>query len=379
MSLALASLLHEWRRYLAAVVALAFSGLLVMSQVGLFTGLVASMTATVDRSRADLLVLGPKAEALFGGASSLPQRVRPQIYLDPDVVEVASFDAAGARWSNLPPPGRKQSTVFVQVRLVDPRPGAVTLPIDYSEDLRIRLMEPLAVAVDRTALQQLGVALGDHAIVNGRTVRVAALLEGYADINSPAVIMSRDSMRLLKLGSAAGTTGPLMVRLRDPAQAMLVRDRLNARSQGAYRAWTRDELSRANERAFLQEQIFALFLGFSMVLGFGIGVGITSMTLRGAILSSIKEFASLRALGVPMRALRGIVMELSLWVGVAGLALTAALTSGVFLLARAGGVPMAFPIAWQINVAVLLLVTAAASGFFSLGMLKKSQPADLLR
>ena len=39
MSLALATLIYEWRRYLAAVVALAFSGLLVLAQVGMFMGI----------------------------------------------------------------------------------------------------------------------------------------------------------------------------------------------------------------------------------------------------------------------------------------------------------------------------------------------------
>ena len=40
MSLALATLIYEWRRYLAAVIALAFSGLLILAQVGMFTGIV---------------------------------------------------------------------------------------------------------------------------------------------------------------------------------------------------------------------------------------------------------------------------------------------------------------------------------------------------
>ena len=40
MSLALATLIYEWRRYMAAVIALAFSGLLILAQVGMFTGIV---------------------------------------------------------------------------------------------------------------------------------------------------------------------------------------------------------------------------------------------------------------------------------------------------------------------------------------------------
>ena len=129
----------------------------------------------------------------------------------------------------------------------------------------------------------------------------------------------------------------------------------------------------------MKEQIIGLFITATVIIGAFIGVAITSMTLRGAILSSIKEFASLRALGVPMNALRGIVLELSLWVGVAGFMVTAVLTFGVYLLALKGGVPMGFPLFWDIFVAILLLVIAGLSGLFSIGMLKKSQPADLLR
>jgi len=71
-------------------------------------------------------------------------------------------------------------------------------------------------------------------------------------------------------------------------------------------------------------------IGFAVVVGAFIGVVITWQTLQGAILANIKEFASLRALGVSMGSLRLIVMELSLWVGAAGLLLTALLTGGIW-------------------------------------------------
>ena len=114
-------------------------------------------------------------------------------------------------------------------------------------------------------------------------------------------------------------------------------------------------------------------------VGTFIGIVITWQTLQGALLANIKEFASLRALGVSMRSLRLIVMELSLWVGIAGLMLTALLTALVWAVATAFGVPLDFPLFIDIPVAVTLLVIAVLSGVLSLGILKKSQPADLLR
>ena len=65
MSLALSTLIYEWRRYLAAIVALAFAGLLVLAVTGLFMGIGKSFNAPIERSSADLMVLGPNAEALF--------------------------------------------------------------------------------------------------------------------------------------------------------------------------------------------------------------------------------------------------------------------------------------------------------------------------
>jgi putative ABC transport system permease protein len=380
MSLALATLLYEWRRYTAAMVALAFAGLLIMAQVGMFTGIVKGVTATLDRSRADIIILPPKMESLINsGGGSLPARLGPQLYLNPEVTEVAPWDIEGGRWVNHPKDGKKAVTTYIDVNMVDTRPGAVTLPTDFTEETRRALMEPYAVAIDESQLNRLGVKLGDEASLNGKTIRVRAILTGYPNINNPSIVASRDTLRLLGLIQNNGKTGPLMVRIADPARAMIVRDQLNKSANKAYRAWTRAELAKANEGALMSEQIIGLFLTFSVVIGFAIGTGITAMTLRGAILSSIKEFASLRALGVPMGALRGIVMELSFWVGVAGLLVTVLFIGGVYLLAVSGGVPMGFPLTWDIGVAVLLLVIAGASGLVSLGVLKKSQPADLLR
>ncbi len=388
MSLALSTLIYEWRRYLAAVIALAFSGLLVLAQVGMFLGIGQSFTATVDRSPAHLFVLPPNQENVLQGG--MPARNLPRIYMHPEVVEVRDIDVGGGTFRNIvnTEPGadrnspearerRKQEGVLLMA--IDPEPGAVTVPTDYPEHVVQALQQPYTVAIDQTALARLGVRLGDRATINGRSVRVAAVLNGYPNMMQPTLATSRQTLRLLRMAYPADRTGSLLVRLRDPSRAEIVRDQLNAESGDRYRVWTRAELSRANETAMFQEQIIGVMLGFSALLGLFIGVGITSQTLRGAILANIKEFASLRALGVSMGSLRRIVLELALWVGVVGLAATALLTAGVAALAGSSGVPMAFSPPFVIAVAVLLMVISILSGMMSLGVLKKSQPADLLR
>lgn len=380
MSLALATLIYEWRRYLAAVIALAFSGVLILSLLGLMTGLVRSITASLDRSRADLIIMPPKMDSIFGPmAVELPSRITPQIYLSTDVRDLSPWELSGAEWRNIPRAGQTQRQAYVQVAMVDPVPDAVTLPRDFGEATRTALQAPLSAVVDRSALNTLGVRVGDVAILRGQTIVVRGAVGGYASVQSPTVFVSRDTMIRLGLMTRGDKTGPLLVRLKDPETALRARDALNARAKGDYRAWLTQDLAKANEKAFMEEQIVGIVLGFSVFLSVLIGLGITSQTLRGAIASNIREFASLRALGVSMAALRGVVLELSFWVGVAGLAATAIMMAGVVGVARLTNVTLGLSLSSTVAIAGMLMMIALVSGFLSLGALARSQPAELLR
>ncbi|KQZ18247.1 ABC transporter permease [Caulobacter sp. Root1472] len=397
MSLALATLLYEWRRYMAAVVALAFSGLLVLAQVGIFVGIGKGFTAQIDRARADIMVLGPGAKALFGGPSGLPRRMIPLVYSHPEVLQVAPLDGSGGRFQNIQSPeeqakadarakqggkgggGGGRKSEFVNVTVIDAIPGFVTVPTDYTLSMVEALRQPYSVAVDQTALKRLGVKKGDKALYNGKTITIGVVTHGYPNIIQPTLVMSRDTLRMLGEADTGQRVGPLMVQIRDPARAEIVAAQLNKKGDGKFRAWTRQELADANSGAMLGDQIIVIILGFSAFLGLLIGVVITWQTLRGAIMANIKEFASLRALGVSMSDLRNIVLELSFWVGVVGVVASGVLTWLVSLAATVSGVPMYFPPLLVVVVAVFLIVIAMVSGFLSLGVLKNSQPADLLR
>ena len=379
MSLALSTLLYEWRRYLAAVIALAVAAVLVLAMTGMFMGISQSFTATVDRSPGELMILAPEAESLFSNNSGQPRRIIPTIYGNPDVVEVQALNFNFGFWSNFPTDGQPAKSMGVQVIMVDPVPGAVTLPIDFTDDLTQVLEEPYAVVVDESSLNKLGVRVGDRAKINGLTVYVHGLTHSYSSIFDAMVFMSRQSGKLLKLLNEGPRVGPLIVKLRDPGRSEQVAAELNAASQGHFKAWTRRHLSESSQKSMLKEGGISVMIGFAVIVGAFIGIVITWQTLQGAILANIKEFASLRALGVSMGSLRLIVMELSLWVGAAGMLLAATITATVWILGRTFGVPMDFPLFVDVPVAIALLIIALASGALSLRVLNKSQPADLLR
>jgi putative ABC transport system permease protein len=390
MSLALSTLLFEWRRYMAAVMALALSGLLVLAMTGVFIGIGKGFTATIERSSADIIIMQPGATSLMGGPSGVPRRFIPLAYRNPQVVEVQPLDGAGGSFQsvkNVDPTMSQAERArqgapkqeFVQASIIDTTPGAVTIPTDYSEELVDALRQPYTVAIDETAVTKLGVKLGDKAIYNGQTVTVVGITRGYPNMMQASIVMSRDTLRMLGQADTGPRVGPLMVKLRDPAQAETVAAQLNALGDGQWKAWTRQELADANAGAMFEEGILVIIIGGCVVLGTIIGVAITWQTLRGAIMANIKEFASLRALGVGMGSLNLIVMELSFWVGLVGVAAAIGLTLLVQMFAAANAVIIALPPVLLIIVGGGLVAISIMSGALSLGILKNSQPADLLR
>ncbi|MGV9010819.1 ABC transporter permease [Brevundimonas sp.] len=390
MSLALSTLLFEWRRYMAAVMALALSGLLVLAMTGVFIGIGKGFTAQIERSRADIIIMQPGAKSLMSGPSGVPRRFIPLAYNNPEVVEVQPLDGAGGTFQSVNEVDPTMSQAdrakqgaprqkFVQASIIDTTPDAVTIPTDYSQDLIDALRQPYTVAVDETALPTLGVKLGDKALYNGQTVTIVGVTRGYPNMMQPGVVMSRDTLRMVGQADTGPRVGPLMVKLRNPADARRVADQLNESGDGQWKAWTRQELADANAGAMFEEGILVIIIGGCVVLGIIIGVAITWQTLRGAIMANIKEFASLRALGVSMGSLRRIVMELSFWVGVVGVGAAIFLTWLVSLLAAANAVIIALPPILLIVVGGGLILIAMGSGLLSMGILKKSQPADLLR
>ncbi|WP_296178189.1 ABC transporter permease [uncultured Brevundimonas sp.] len=390
MSLALSTLLFEWRRYMAAVMALALSGLLVLAMTGVFIGIGKGFTAQIERSNADIMILQPGAKSLINGPSGVPRRFIPLAYNHPAVVEVQPLDGAGGTFQSVKEvdPTRSQADnarqgaprqKFVQSSIIDTTPGSVTIPTDYSQELVDALRQPYTVAVDETALTTLGVKLGDKALYNGQTVTVVGVTRGYPNMMQPGVVMSRDTLRMLGQADTGPRVGPLMIKIKDPAQAPAVVAELNKMGNGQWKAWTRQELADANAGAMFEEGILVIIIGGCVVLGIIIGVAITWQTLRGAIMANIKEFASLRALGVGMGSLRRIVMELSFWVGVVGVAAAIGLTWLLSLFAMSKAVIIALPLPLLIVVGGGLILIAMVSGLLSMGILKKSQPADLLR
>ncbi len=112
---------------------------------------------------------------------------------------------------------------------------------------------------------------------------------------------------------------------------------------------------------------------------FLVGAVITSQTLVAAVIGSIREYATLNALGVGIGALRKVVMEQAFWVGALGLLGSLVVAGLMFVLAAAYNVPVALSPVAAIACLVLSMALVLVSGLAAIRTLRHADPASLLR
>jgi putative ABC transport system permease protein len=158
-------------------------------------------------------------------------------------------------------------------------------------------------------------------------------------------------------------------------------DRLNGEEMNNRRmlAFTSEEFSLRSRLHWLIMTKAGIALGYAAALGLLVGGVVTSQTLYAATAASMREYAVLRALGIPRWRMAASVVAQSFWVGLVGilLALPAAEVLGRF--ADWLGAKVLLPW-WLLGAsAVVTMLVALLSGLFALRSLRGMEPAMLLR
>jgi putative ABC transport system permease protein len=142
---------------------------------------------------------------------------------------------------------------------------------------------------------------------------------------------------------------------------------------------TRSEFSERTQLYWLTRTKAGLALLFAALLGTLVGAVITSQTLYAAIVNSLKQYAVLRALGIPRSRLRGLVLCQSFWVAVAGIVLATPMIFGLSWAAARAGIDVLLP-GWLLAATTMVTATMAlASGLSVLPSLRRADPVTLLR
>ncbi|HXG13018.1 MAG TPA: ABC transporter permease [Gemmataceae bacterium] len=372
MVYSLATLWHDRNRFLPGVLAVAFSGLLIMLQSGLLLGLFSLTSTPIDHAGADVWVGHPTAGSLELGRP-ISERWVNRVAMEPEVTRSEAYLQAFAVLRK--PDGGSELCTVIGTRLDDDALGAVR---QLTPALRERLAEPGAIVVDESELGRLGLSgVGDVAEVFGHRVRLVGVVQGLKSLAAPYLFCSLRTARLLCEGLPGHQTVYVLARCRSADEAAALAERLRADYDVA--AFTSGEFSTRTRLHWLLRTKAGIAGGWTVVLGLIVGAVITSQTLYAATMASRREYAVLRALGVPRRRIAGAVLAQAFWVGGAGVLLALPAAFGMAELLGRLGVHVLLP-GWILAAAAALtLAMAVCSGLISLRSLRRMEPVDLLR
>ena len=365
---------HGRNRFLPAILAVSFSAVLIAVQFGVLLGTLAVTSRPIDHAAAQIWI-GIRGAPSIELGHPIPTSWMFRVQSEPEVEDVESYLYEFSYWHK--PAGGSVHCCIIGTRLERSSLGAVT---DLTPGMRTLLTEPGAVVVDETELDRLGLqhGIGETAEVVGHKVRVVGLVHGFNSIWGPYVFCSMQTARMLLFQYRA-----------DEAQYLLARCRRNedvpaviARLRGKY-----PEMEVIADREFsIQTRLYwltrtrvGLALGLTSVLALIVGLVITSQTLYAATAASLREYAVLRALGLPRWRISVLVLAQSFWIGLAGVATSLPAALAVAQLAGVIGAEVQLPPWLLAGTIMVTMAIALFSGLLALRSLRLVEPANLLR
>lgn len=371
MYYAILTILNDKKRYLAGVLAVTFSALLIAMQVGLLIGLIGVVSVPIVNSDADIWVTFPDTPACDLGRP-MPNYWLDRLWTHPEIEAADEYIQGFRYWQS--DTGKNELIVVVGVNLSDRSLGPVA---KLSAEQRAKLTEPGAVILDRKDAKRLDVThIGQRGEVTGQSVRVVDFTHDMRGITGPFVLCSISTARnLLQLRDDQATF--LLAKCKDPSRVDDVVAELSTWNKWTVRS--AQGFSSKSEYHWIGKTKAGIALGFAAVLGLAIGCSITSQTLYSAIGASIRELAVLRSLGIPRWRMTLFVLQQAVVVGVVGLLLAAPATYGLLSLVRSLGTQAVMPPWLVVSTATVTLAMALLAGLFALRSLKNVEPAQLLR
>ncbi len=378
MNYALSTIWYERQRFLPAVFAVSFSAILIAVQAGLMLGLFSTVSVPIDKSRADVWVGYPGVRSVDLGRP-IPERWASRVAAEPEVERVETCEVGFSLWvkvSSTEAPSTPEVITVVGSKLDPGSLGAVEFLRD-DPVLRTKLSEPFTVAVDESEIDRLGIKkIGDQAEVAGRLVRVVGFVKGYKSLGGPYVFCSIETARVM-IRDPNGSSTYILAKCKNPDDAEKVAERLSRYKQMS--AFTSEDFSRRSRLHWLFTTKAGIAVGFTALLGLFVGSVVTSQTLYAATAAFQREFATMRAMGIPNWRLQWTVIEQSFWVGLFGLIVAVPITFALAEVADWIGTRVWLHPGVLLITAIITMLMALGSGLLAVRSFRSVDPAHNIR
>ncbi|MFO0744431.1 MAG: ABC transporter permease [Myxococcota bacterium] len=368
--LALRMMLHDKAKLVGTVVGVVFAVLLSAQQLGILFGLLQKNTMFVDNGRADVWICPPGTNQLQPG-KRLPQSVLLQARATEGV--------------------RTASALVYQTGSVQ-RPWGGSEPISLiGFDLDTGLGGPWNVVAGDASLlahpdtmvfedarrEKMGALnLGSEREVNGYAVQTAAFTWGLLPFAPPYAFGAIDLVRAMTK-TPSDEQHFVLVAVAPGSTPEAVRDALAQRLPET-KVMTRAEFSGTIVKTLLGEQLGITF-GTSTVFGLLIGFIIVALSMFSSVLDRLREFGTLKAIGVTNGDLSRLLVVQSIAYALIGSFFGLGMVGGIAQGIRSANLSMIVP--WQLialTPAVMTTLCILASAL-ALRRVRKLEPGMVFR
>ena len=370
--LAWRNLSHDRTRFIATLIGIAFSVVLMGAQLGLLIGFSQTASTVVDHVDADLWVI-PLGTTNVDIAGRMPERRRHEALAVPGVASVDELMVQFAFWRK--PDGGRESVIITGFSLASGRGAPWAMAIGDSADLQIAD----GVIIDRLYQKKLGVTvLGQEVEINNQRARIVGFTDGIRTFTqSPYVFTTHTRSQALTLGRNDETTY-LLVKLTEGADADTVQAALAQRLPWV-EVLTGKQFARRTQAYWMITTGAGAALLLAAALGLVVGIVIVGQTLYASTLDRLAEYATLRAIGANHRYLHRVIVKQASISAVFGYIIGLAVTLAMVAYSRTGNVAMALPPWAIVLLAALTLAMCLLGALVSIRRITRIDPTTVFQ
>jgi putative ABC transport system permease protein len=366
--LAFRNLFHDRLRFIATLIGIVFSIVLVTVQLGVYFGFSRMVTTMIDHAAADLWIL-PQGAKCFEDPALLDARNQFRARAVDGVAQAVPVVIGFTEWRV---PGGSIVPVFVVGS--DLRSRGL-LPWNLVEGELEALFAPNTIAVDRTYFERLGISgLGASAEIRRQRVRVAAVTHGIRSFTTtPYVFMAFDRARS-HIGISADEATHILVRLAPGADVEAVRRALLANVSDVEVLTTAEFRDRSRSFWLFGTGAGAALFGGAL-LGVIVGTVIVALTLYSTTKEHLIQFATLRAIGASSRYIHKVIICQAVISAVIGFCIAALIAAAIVTLTESSALPVVIPSNLVVGLFALTVLMCIVSALAAILKVTRTDPA----
>lgn len=359
--IALRMLTGDRAKYLGLIFSIAFATMLMSNQVSIFIGLMQrTANQIIDVHEADLWVMDPRIQYV----DEVEPLTDNQLYRVRGVEGVAW----AVRFHKSLSVVRSPHGVLQQAILLGVDDATLTgAPTRMLLGSVTALKQPDAIIIDRAGFNFIWpgepLSLGKVVELNDHRAVIVGICEASAPYATFPIVYTRYSTAMNFIGQTRRQLSYLLVRAEAGGDLQALKQRIAAETGLDALTWR--EFMWKTINYYLHRTGIPVNFGITVVLGFIVGAAVAGQTFYIFVLENLRQFGTLKAIGVPNRGIIGMILLQAGVVAAIGYAFGIALCAGFFEVTQRVAVSLrGFSLHWEVmagTAAVVIVIAAIAS------------------